>query len=151
MRPQAQRAVSDVVCPVSCPDAVHAIGATLLSRFFFVLAHPRWGFPQVATHLSAAKEAEKHVNAARRCAFVVHSRPSLPRARQHPLSCACNIHYYGREHKKDPITQHLKSDDLVTNMMSLDMISNRPEVCERWPRSLNRQWRMRGITAAGIL
>ena len=53
--------------------------------------------PQVATHLSAAKEAEKHVMEAR------------------------------REHKKDPHTPHIKSADLVTNMMSLEMISNRPE------------------------
>ena len=52
---------------------------------------------QVATHLSAAKEAEKHVMEAR------------------------------REHKKDPHTPHIKSADLVTNMMSLEMISNRPE------------------------
>ena len=39
-----------------------------------------------------------------------------------------HTHTHKREHKKDPTTQHLKSEDLVTNMLSIDMITNRPEV-----------------------
>jgi hypothetical protein len=45
----------------------------------------------------------------------------------HPLSLLF-VPFRFREHKKDPHTQHLKSQDLVANMMSFDMISNRPEV-----------------------
>jgi len=60
------------------------------------------------------------------------------------------LHHVCREHKKDPHTPHKKSEDLVTNMMSLNMITNRPEEAATPSGAVNRGARRKqaGLQAA---
>ena len=58
--------------------------------------------------------------------------------------CACC-----REHKKDPHTPHIKSQDLVTNMMSLEMITNRPEEAATPTGAVNKGARRKQVALAG--
>ena len=116
----------------------------------------RW---QVATHLSAAREAEKYVNASRRS--VARMRTILSCSAK-PLSLASKARKYPRayklthaahhrrEHKKDPHTPHKKSEDLVTNMMSLDMITNRPEEAATPSGSVNRGARRKQVCPQAV-
>ena len=119
---------------------------------------PRW---QVATHLSAAREAEKYVNASRRS--VARMRNSFFFALQYPFARSKGslggihartslraLHHVCREHKKDPHTPHKKSEDLVTNMMSLNMITNRPEEAATPSGAVNRGARRKQVTADSL-